>query len=69
MWNGKKELKNTCILFCFQEFDEPAVLLENPKSLFYGLVEQTGTDEAAILTEIAKQVNSYSENSREMIPS
>jgi len=38
-----------------KEFDEPAVLLENPKSLFYGLVEQTGVIEAAMLTEMAKQ--------------
>jgi len=37
------------------EFYEPAVLLENPKSLFYGLVEQTGSVEAAYLTELAKQ--------------
>jgi len=37
------------------EFDEPALLLENPKSLFYGLVEQTGSVEAAYLTELAKQ--------------
>jgi len=38
-----------------KEFDEPAVLLENPKSLFYGLVEQTGSVEASMLTEMAKQ--------------
>merc|ERR1712071_24632 len=38
-----------------KEFDEPAVLLENPKSLFYGLVEQTGVIGAAMLTEMAKQ--------------
>jgi len=38
-----------------KEFDEPAILLENPKSLFYGLVEQTGSVEAPILTEMAKQ--------------
>ena len=54
----KKELK-MIVYFCFQEFDEPAVLLENPKSLFYGLVEQTGSVEAPLLTEMAKQVNSW----------
>lgn len=39
-----------------QEFGEPAVLLENPKSMFYSLVEQTGPVTAAQLTEMAKQV-------------
>lgn len=45
-----------------KEFDEPAVLLQNPKSLFYGLVEQTGTLEAGFLTEMAKQVNKIKHN-------
>ncbi len=40
----------------FKEFGEPAVLLENPKSMFYSLVEQTGPIVAAQLTDIAKQV-------------
>lgn len=39
-----------------KEFGEPAVLLENPKSLFYSLVEQTGAIIAAQLKEIAKEV-------------
>lgn len=39
-----------------QEFNEPAVLLENPKSMFYSLVEQTGPVVASQLTEMAKQV-------------
>ena len=39
-----------------KEFGEPAVLLENYKSMFYSLVEQTGTLAASELTELAKQV-------------
>ncbi|EFX68457.1 ATP-binding cassette, sub-family C, member 4 [Daphnia pulex] len=38
-----------------KEFGEPAVLLENPKSMFYSLVEQTGPIVASQLTELAKQ--------------
>ncbi|XP_057378654.1 ATP-binding cassette sub-family C member 4-like [Daphnia carinata] len=38
-----------------KEFDEPAVLLENPTSMFYSLVEQTGPIVATQLTELAKQ--------------
>ncbi|XP_057378671.1 LOW QUALITY PROTEIN: ATP-binding cassette sub-family C member 4-like [Daphnia carinata] len=38
-----------------KEFGEPAVLLENPKSMFYSLVEQTGPIVATQLTELAKQ--------------
>ena len=49
----------THLLFFFlkmKEFGEPAVLLENYKSMFYSLVEQTGTLAASELTELAKQV-------------
>ncbi|XP_045033103.1 ATP-binding cassette subfamily C member 4 isoform X4 [Daphnia magna] len=38
-----------------KEFGEPAILLENPKSMFYSLVEQTGPIVATHLTELAKQ--------------
>ena len=40
-----------------KEFDEPAVLLENPKTLFYSLVEQTGKQNAEMLTDLARKVN------------
>ena len=40
-----------------KEFDEPAVLLENPKTLFYSLVEQTGRQNAEMLTDLARKVN------------
>lgn len=40
-----------------KEFDEPAVLLENPKSMFYSLVAQTGALTANELTKIAKEVS------------
>ena len=39
------------------EFDEPAVLLENPKTLFYSLVEQTGKQNVEMLTDLARKVN------------
>lgn len=39
-----------------KEFDEPLLLLENPKSFFYYLVEQTGTQGAAELTLLAQEV-------------
>jgi hypothetical protein len=42
-----------------KEIGEPAVLLENPKSMFYSLVEQTGPIVASHLTEMAKQVISH----------
>ena len=31
-------------------------MLENPKTIFYGLVEQTGVEGAAELTDLARQV-------------
>ena len=49
-------------IFTLKEFGEPAVLLENPKSMFYSLVEQTGPIVASQLTDMAKQV-SFSFNS------
>lgn len=64
MDSGSLRVKNVVIkleLICTindeftQEFDEPVALLENSKSLFYGLVEQTG-NLAAELTNQAKQV-------------
>lgn len=39
-----------------REYDEPYVLLQNPESLFYKMVQQLGKGEAAALTETAKQV-------------
>ncbi|CAH6822297.1 Abcc4 [Phodopus roborovskii] len=39
-----------------KEYDEPYVLLQNPESLFYKMVQQLGKAEAAALTETAKQV-------------
>uniref|UniRef100_A0A8C2LHR1 ATP-binding cassette, sub-family C member 4 n=2 Tax=Cricetulus griseus TaxID=10029 RepID=A0A8C2LHR1_CRIGR len=39
-----------------KEYDEPYVLLQNPESLFYKMVQQLGKGEAAALTETAKQV-------------
>ena len=42
-----------------KEIGEPAVLLENPKSMFYSLVEQTGPIVASHLREMAKQVISH----------
>lgn len=41
-----------------KEYDEPYVLLQNPESLFYKMVQQLGKSEAAALTETAKQVSS-----------
>lgn len=41
-----------------REYDEPYVLLQNPESLFYKMVQQLGKGEAAALTETAKQVSS-----------
>lgn len=40
-----------------REYDEPYVLLQNPESLFYKMVQQLGKGEAAALTETAKQVS------------
>ena len=39
-----------------RELDEPAVLLENPNTLFHGLVHQTGPPTAQLLTDMARQV-------------
>ena len=39
-----------------KEYDEPYVLLQNPESLFYKMVQQLGKGEAAAPTETAKQV-------------
>ncbi|XP_032773586.1 multidrug resistance-associated protein 4 [Rattus rattus] len=39
-----------------REYDEPYVLLQNPESLFYKMVQQLGKGEATALTETAKQV-------------
>nr|AAQ10411.1 ATP-binding cassette protein C4 [Rattus norvegicus] len=39
-----------------REYDGPYVLLQNPESLFYKMVQQLGKGEAAALTETAKQV-------------
>ncbi|XP_066090519.1 ATP-binding cassette sub-family C member 4 [Saccopteryx bilineata] len=39
-----------------KEYDEPYVLLQNKESLFYKMVQQLGSAEAAALTETAKQV-------------
>ena len=37
------------------EFDEPYLLLQNPESLFYQMVEHTGKSSAAKLNEVARQ--------------
>jgi ATP-binding cassette, subfamily C (CFTR/MRP), member 4 len=50
-------IQNNAVIL--QEYDEPAVLLENPKTIFYGLVEQTGKPNADILTDLARQVNLF----------
>ncbi|XP_077200008.1 ATP-binding cassette sub-family C member 4 [Paroedura picta] len=39
-----------------KEFDEPYILLQEPESLFYKMVQQVGKAEAASLIETAKQV-------------
>lgn len=39
-----------------QEYDEPYILLQNPESLLYKMVQQTGKAEAAYLLQTAKQV-------------
>ncbi|KAG8517038.1 Multidrug resistance-associated protein 4, partial [Galemys pyrenaicus] len=40
-----------------KEYDEPYILLQNPESLFYKMVQQLGKAEAAALLETAKQVS------------
>jgi ATP-binding cassette subfamily C (CFTR/MRP) protein 4 len=40
-----------------KEYGEPYILLQNPESLFYKMVQQLGKGEAAALTETAKQVS------------
>ncbi|KAK7882506.1 hypothetical protein WMY93_028680 [Mugilogobius chulae] len=40
-----------------QEYDEPYVLLQNPHSLLYRMVQQTGRAEAVTLLHTAKQVH------------
>ena len=39
-----------------KEYDEPIKLLLNTTGIFYSLVEQTGPQEAAELSNMAKQV-------------
>ena len=43
-------------LIFLKEFEEPTILLEDHNSLFYALVQQTGTATANALTELAKKV-------------
>ena len=42
-------------LIFLKEFEEPTILLEDHNSLFYALVQQTGTATANALTELAKR--------------
>jgi len=52
-FNGK-EIDAMGFYFLLQEFDSPANLLKNTQGRFYQLVEQTGKQQAAELTNLTK---------------
>lgn len=54
MFSNRQEINAMSFYFLLQEFDSPANLLKNTQGRFYQLVEQTGKQQAAELTNLTK---------------